>query len=614
MASARLGRWGWVWRSLLLGSLVAAPVVETVDARWRSLAFRLRGVRRPPPALVILDVDEASLGVADRLPPEQIAASPLWRRMDAAWPWPRALQAELAALVLEQGARQVVFTLLYPRPSRFGMADDRAFVDRLRPWRDRVVLPAGYGLERDPNSGLEVLQLRRPVVALGPVGLDALLESPGGSMEAIPGRAWQQQALAGFPLPHPPALAYAAVHRPPPAADLGIDFPGPAGTVPVVSAWEVQQQPPGFWRGRIVVVGRTPSRLADRRPSPFGPLSSVELQAAALATVLECRGFRSLSLPGSVVLLVSWGVLALVLLARPGQAGGTAATAMALAAGGLGGATLAWLASWWLPVTALVVAPLAGGGGRAFGQWLRESRERAYLHQVLARRISPALLADILREPGPLGTQLGGSRTRCVVLFADLVGFTPLSERLSPPVLFALLNRYFEAIAAAVIAEEGLLDKFIGDALMADFGVPRSRGDAAEALAAVRAALAMQAALDRLNAELRTQGQPTLRQGIGIHVGEVIAGNLGSSQRLEFTVVGATVNLASRLESLTRRFPHCPVLISGEVLALLPDQLEVESLGEHRLEGWSRPMAVYGLRGLRISACSSAINAETVAS
>jgi adenylate cyclase len=603
MAAGRLRRQGLglLWRTALLGALAAAPWLEVADADMRSLAFRLRGPRRPPPELVILDVDEASLSVAERLSPEEIAASALWQRMDAPWPWPRALQGELAALVLERGARQVVFTFLYSQPSRFGPADDRAFLERLRPWQGRLVLPAGYGLDRDPSSGLEVLQLRRPVYGLGLVGLDALLEGPGGALEAIPGRDWQQQALAGFPLPHPPALAFAATRRPPPLSNLGIDFPGPAGSVPVVSAWEVLRQPPEFWRDRIVVFGRTPSRLADRRPSPFGALSSVELQAAALATVLEGRGFRPLPLPGTVALLLGWGALALVLLARSAQAAGTAATAIALAALGLGGASLAWLAGWWLPVTALVAAPLLGGGGRACGQWLRESRERAYLHQVLARRVSPALLADILREPGPLGTQLGGSRARCAVLFADLVGFTPLSDQLAPPALFALLNRYFEAIAAAVIAEEGLLDKFIGDALMAEFGVPRSRGDAAEALAAVRAALAMQAALERLNGELREQGQPTLRQGIGIHLGEVIAGNLGSSQRLEFTVVGAAVNLASRLESLSRRFPHCPVLISGEVLALLPDQFDVEPLGEHLLKGWPHPIAVYGLRELPIS-------------
>jgi adenylate cyclase len=160
------------------------------------------------------------------------------------------------------------------------------------------------------------------------------------------------------------------------------------------------------------------------------------------------------------------------------------------------------------PVSVLVAMPLLGGGLRSWSQWRHESRERAYLHQVLARRVSSTLLRDILREPGPIWTQVGGSRALCVVLFTDLVGFTPLSAELPPAELFSLLNRYFEAIAAAVITEEGLLDKFIGDSLMAEFGVPRSRGDRVEALAAVRAALAMRASLAALNAELIAAGRP----------------------------------------------------------------------------------------------------------
>ena len=152
---------------------------------------------------------------------------------------------------------------------------------------------------------------------------------------------------------------------------------------------------------------------------------------------------------------------------------------------------------------------------------------------------------------------------------------------------------------AAVIAEEGLLDKFIGDSLMAEFGVPRSRGDGVEALAAVRAALAMQASLAQLNAELAAAGRPPLRQGIGLHFGEVMAGNLGSSQRLEFTVIGASVIVACRLERLTRQFPDTPILISGALLELLPDRLEVIPLGFHLLKGLPDPVEVYGLLGLR---------------
>jgi adenylate cyclase len=358
----------------------------------------------------------------------------------------------------------------------------------------------------------------------------------------------------------------------------------------------VLEQPPGFWRGRIVLIGSTAPELGDQQETPFGPQSGTEVQAAALGNVLEGRGFRPLPGPLQLGLLALWGVLGAAGLRRCDTATHTVGFAVATAAAGMLLAGSAWWAAHRvLPVTALVAAPLLGGGVRGWGQWSRENRERAYLHQVLARRVSPTLLADILREPGPFWNQVGGSRAHCVVLFSDLVGFTPLSAQLDPTDLFALLNRYFEAIGAAVIEEQGLLDKFIGDSLMAEFGVPRSRGDRQEALAAVRAALAMQRRLAGLNRELAEQGLPRLRQGIGLHFGEVIAGNLGSSQRLEFTVVGAAVNVASRLEGLTRRFPEHPILISEAVLQLLPAGWPVVPLGPHPLKGWPEPIAVFGL-------------------
>jgi len=586
------------WGFLFLAALVAAPWLDAGDGVLRTAAFRLRGPRRPPPELVILDVDQASVSLSERLTPQEIAGSSLWRRMGA-WPWPRALQAELAALVLKQGARVVVFTLLYSQPSGYGPGDDKAFQVLLAPWRERVVLAAGFSAEEDRSAGVEMVQLHHPVYALGRVGLDALLEGPTGDLEAIPGQRWQQEALAGLPYPHPPALAFTAAQRPPTQAPLGLDYLGPAATIRVVPAWQIEQQPPGFWQNKVVVFGRTPSRLSDRRSSPFGPISGVELQAVAVATTLEKRGFHPLPLGAAAALLVAWGWLGLLALSRPSIAADTGTAALLLALAGIGVGALGWLAGWWLPVTAMVLAPLLGGGSRALGQWLIESRERAYLRQVLARRVSPALLADILRAPGPLGTQLGGSRVRCAVLFTDLVGFTALSARLEPAPLFTLLNRYFEAVAAAVITEDGLVDKFIGDSLMAEFGVPRSRGEAEDALSAVRAALAMQVALEKLNLELAHQQQAPLRQAIGIHVGELMAGNLGSSQRLEFTVVGATVNLASRLVGLANGFPEFPALISGAVVELLPGLLDVESLGEHWLKGWPEPVLVFGLRGLR---------------
>jgi adenylate cyclase len=301
-------------------------------------------------------------------------------------------------------------------------------------------------------------------------------------------------------------------------------------------------------------------------------------------------------------LLAGWGFAAVLLLRRPATAIGTLRMALLL----MGLVLLAGGALLSLPLAALLLAPVAGGGARAMGQGLAEGRERAYLHQVLSRRVSPTLLRDILRSPGPIWNQAVGSRARCAVLFTDLVAFTPLSAELEPADLFALLNRYFEAMAEAVLEQEGLLDKFIGDAVMAEFGVPRSRGDRREARAAVWASLAMQERLEALNAELAGAGRPPLRHGIGLHFGEVIAGNLGSSRRLEFTVVGASVNVASRLAGLTRRFPQHPILISGDLLALLPGELAVEPLGHHALKGWPLPLEVYALRGLQTAALDEA--------
>ena len=245
-----------------------------------------------------------------------------------------------------------------------------------------------------------------------------------------------------------------------------------------------------------------------------------------------------------------------------------------------------------------MLMPLAAGVVRTTDQFHRESSQRKFLHSVLSRRVSPNLMRDMLRSSADSWTRLGGRRERCVVLFTDLVGFTARSNVMDAEALFALLNRYFEAIAAPVLAEQGLLDKFIGDALMAEFGVPVHRGDRAEALAAVRAALAMQANLDQLNRVLENEGQAPLRQGIGIHCGEVIAGNLGSRHRLEYTVIGAAVNLASRLESLTRQFPDYPILMSEDIRDLIADVVVVEELGLHAVKGWPQPVAVYGLVAL----------------
>ena len=570
------------WRLSLLLPLAWAPTLTRADATVRQLLFQWRGPLPAPDDVVLLGIDEASLD------PQLSDFGP--------WPWPRAQQAALAQAVLRKGARRVVFNIVHVGPSSFGPDDDRGFHDALKPWKDRVLLSAS--LVRQQWEGFEQIQLRRPWDQDFQVGLSAFSIDAFGIVQAVPGLVQLESMLAPFPPPHPRPMAHLAADVPVESGDDGIDFLGPSGQLPVIPAWAVGSQPEDTWRDKVVVIGSTAPSLGDQLETPFGQQSGSEVLLSAIAGLQNGGGFRGLDRPTLVALIAGWVLLCCWRLSRPSTALGTAWTTAAFTFLASGSTVLAWVFGLWMPGAALTLMPLVAGSLRTGDQFRRESAQRRFLHSVLSRRVSPNLMRDMLRSGADSWTRLGGRRERCVVLFTDLVGFTARSNVMDAEALFALLNRYFEAIAAPVLAEQGLLDKFIGDALMAEFGVPVHRGDRAEALAAVRAALAMQANLERLNHALEAEGLEPLRQGIGIHCGDVIAGNLGSRHRLEYTVIGAAVNLASRLESLTRKFPDYPILMSGDVRDLIADVVVVEDLGLHEVKGWPQPVGVYGLVAL----------------
>ena len=572
-----------LWRLGVVIPLLLAPALATADALTHQLLMQWRGARPLPDDLVLIGVDEASLdpALADFGP----------------WPWPRSVQAALAALPLKHGASQVVFNIVHSGASGFGPEDDAGFVQQLLPWRERVVLSASY--IRQQASDLEQVQLRRPQAEQFPrVGLSSFVLNSFGVVEATPGQEELERMLSGFPQPWPQPLANVAAATSMPRHDTGLDVLGPAGHIPIIPAWGVTDLPADSWSGKTVIIGATAPSLGDQLETPFGQLSGSEVLYAAIAGELQGKGFRRPQPALWSCLALIWGLLLLWRISVGRTAAATTTSGLLLAGLGGGVTVLGWVSGFWLPATALCLSPLLGGGLRATAQFQHESRQRRFLHTVLSRRVSPTLMADMVRSGEAVWTQLGGQRSRCVVLFTDLVGFTTRSSVMEPDTLFALMNRYFEAISAPVLQEQGLLDKFIGDALMAEFGIPHNRGDREEALAAVRAALAMQSNLDSLNTTLEAEGVEPLAQGIGMHFGEVMAGNLGSSHRLEYTVIGAAVNVASRLEGLTRRFKEHPILISGELRELLGDAVEVVDLGPQMVKGWPTPVQVFGLKGL----------------
>ena len=190
--------------------------------------------------------------------------------------------------------------------------------------------------------------------------------------------------------------------------------------------------------------------------------------------------------------------------------------------------------------------------------------ERDRVRDLLDKNVSPEVAAQLMRD----GAALGGEEREVTILFADLRGFTTLSEKLDPPALLALLNRYLDRMSIEIEREGGVIDKFIGDAIMALFGAPVIHGDAADR--ALAAALAMERALASLNAELAAEGRPPLAIGVGVNTARVVAGNIGSHRRLNYSVIGDGVNVAARLQALTRNPDYrTNIITSAATLAAL---------------------------------------------
>jgi adenylate cyclase len=218
--------------------------------------------------------------------------------------------------------------------------------------------------------------------------------------------------------------------------------------------------------------------------------------------------------------------------------------------------------------------------------------ERDRVRDLLDKNVSPEVAAQLMRD----GATLGGQEREVTILFADLRGFTTLSEKLSPPDLLALLNRYLDRMSGAIEAHGGVIDKFIGDGIMALFGAPVAQGDAADG--ALAAALAMERALADLNRELAAEGRPPLGIGIGVNTACVVAGNIGSHRRLNYSVIGDGVNVAARIESETRKPEHRTNLItSAATLAALcePKKFSPRPLGKVHVKGRAEPVEIFAV-------------------
>lgn len=231
-----------------------------------------------------------------------------------------------------------------------------------------------------------------------------------------------------------------------------------------------------------------------------------------------------------------------------------------------------------------------GALANAFNHMTAGLAERDRVRSLLGKVVSPEIATQLLKSD----LTLGGEEREVTILFCDLRNFTGLSESLSPTDLLALLNRYLDRMSIIIERNGGVIDKYIGDAIMALFGAPMPSSHAAQQ--ALEAACEMARELEKLNHDLASEGSTTLAFGIGINTARVIAGNMGSKTRLNYTVIGDGVNLAARLEALTRDPQYAtPIIFSESTLQAIPHPPPVRELGRVNVKGKTQPVTIYTL-------------------
>ncbi|MBI5329801.1 MAG: adenylate/guanylate cyclase domain-containing protein [Betaproteobacteria bacterium] len=342
--------------------------------------------------------------------------------------------------------------------------------------------------------------------------------------------------------------------------------------------------------GKIVLLGVTEAGVTDIRATPLGQYPGALLHATFMANVLDGHTLREI---GPVAMA---GALALVLTLVAPMAWVRnilvrAGLYLALAGAAWGAGLLLYLlAGVWLE-SAYLLAAIGLSALLLETALLSHSRQHTEkLRLAFSTYLPPGLVSRIVENPEQL--RLGGEKKEISVLFSDIRGFTSMSEGVAPERLAEIMARYFQPMTEAVFAQGGALDKYIGDAIMALFNAPLDQPD--HALAACRAAVAMQYAQRAINADLARIGGPALRTGIGINTGPAIVGNLGSSIRFNYTAIGDVVNLASRFESATKKL-GVDVVIGESTWRQVKDALPCRPLGEIQVAGKEQPQTVYEL-------------------
>ncbi|MFP4104072.1 CHASE2 domain-containing protein [Coleofasciculus sp.] len=362
--------------------------------------------------------------------------------------------------------------------------------------------------------------------------------------------------------------------------------------------------PKDWGRDRVILIGITGESVADNFFTPYsrGLVSrsaGVEIHADVvsqmLSAALEGRPLIQVwSEPWEILWIVAWTVVGAILTWGQRYQGGVTlrspikVVSLIFVGGGLvGGCYWAFLQGWWIPV----VPPVLGLTGSAIAIIGYIAYGAGQMRQIFGRYVTDAVVANLLETPQ--GLRLGGENHQVTILFSDLRGFSAMSERVSPETGVRVINHYLEVMTDVVDQYQGVINEFMGDGILVMFGAPIERED--DCQRAIACGIAMQLAMSEINQYNETLNLPPLEMGIGIHGGEVLAGNIGSQKRAKYSVIGSPVNLASRIESYT---VGGQVLISEELFKKMGSILRVDGELHVHPKGFFEPITIYEIGGI----------------
>ena len=593
-------------------------IFDVLELKTLDLQFALRGPVAPGPETVIAAIDEKSISKLGR------------------FPWPRSTWGRVVDRLTEEGAKVIVFDVFFTEPEN--VASDDMFQKAIRE-SGRVVLPMVFDLQ---GAYTESGFTDQKVDFLVPSAYSAMRNSDADGVPqaklVLPSLMrfstvaktlahinmnpdtdgtlrWEMLALKyGDDYYAPIGLQAARLYRGLPPERMLLDFAGgvtlgdtiiptdqygrmlinyrgPSRTFPMYSISDILDRtlPPGTFKDKIILIGATAIGIYDLRVTPYSPnMAGIEKHASVVDTILQGDFLRRAG-NYDVPLIFLFTIILGVLLPRFGAKAG-AALFLALLAGFSGfvyylfAARGIWF-GWIYPASAIFFGYTAQTAYRFF----TEERRARDIRKMFSSYVSKRIVDELIRDPSKM--KLGGDRKELTILFSDIRGFTTFSEKHQPEEVVSQLNEYLGAMTHIVFEHEGTLDKFVGDAVMAFWGAPLDQPD--HAVRGVVCALAMIEKLKELQRKWASEGKHVIDIGVGINSGEMIVGNMGAEgKKMDFTVIGDNVNLAARVEGLTRQH-NCHIIITEFTYAKVKDAVNVRELGSVTVKGKVQPVVMF---------------------